>query len=134
MEDFAGRMTAVGWLVVKHCDRISQVTTNPVSDRAKLDVEVMVLWAFLKKKLEKNDTFGKEWPKLVDSLEGLRSGASKDNREATTEDVAAGGQDTEGDRLTIRLLQLELLVSCAVEEGVLDVATLPHDDRRKRSS
>jgi len=130
VDDFAGRMTAVGWLALGHAKGISQVTTNPATDKANLDLEVMVLNAFLRRKVQGNKRYAEEWPVLLKELDKLQ-GEAKALGSQQDQDPGAVQPDFEAARLAIRVDQLELLISSAVEEGVLDVAALPHDDRRK---
>jgi hypothetical protein len=134
VDDFAGRMTAVGWLALKHVDRISGVVTNPATDKASLDLEVMALWAILREKVKDQPRFVSEkedepgWDMLLDELDKLKEDSEK--VASGQRDTEVAGVDVSAERLTIRLMQFEMLVSCAVSAGVLDVASLPHDDRR----
>lgn len=123
MEDFAGRMTAIGWLSMHHLKNISTAATNPNTDRASFDVEVMTLWALLNQKIKKNKEYREEWPKFIEQLDAIRENAQTMN-----------GGEVDSARLEIRLAQLECLVSAAVAEGILDVAARPMDDRTRRTN
>jgi hypothetical protein len=116
-------MTAIGWLVLQHLRGLSQTILNPASDQASIDLEVMVTWAYLNRKLEGNKQYRKRWPELTQQLAELAGHA--DNQSVSPGEVTAL-------RLEIRMEQLECLVTGAVEEGLLDVASLPMDDQRRR--
>ena len=131
MDDFAGRMTAVGWLSLRHADRISQVVTNAATDRASLDLEVMLLYGDLHEKVRGEERFQKEWPALLQELDEIRQEAElAGGQDVATEEQHLTGLDVAAARLDVRLRQYELLVSCAVTSGTWDVSELPHDNRR----
>lgn len=123
MEDFAGRMTAIGWLAMHHLKNLSTAATNPGSDRASFDVEVMTFWAILNQKIQKDKTYADEWPELAKELESIKEQAP-----------SLPGGEVEAARLEIRLAQLECLISAAVRCGLLDVAARPMDDRTKKGT
>jgi hypothetical protein len=120
VEDFAGRMTAIGWLAMHHLKGLSTAATNPTTDKAGFDVEVMTFWALINAKVKKDKDYNKEWPEFNAALEDLQSKAQ-----------SMHGAEVEAARLEIRLAQLECLVSAAVNTGLLDVAARPMDDRTK---
>lgn len=111
MDEFAGRMTAIGWLALKHVDRISAVVTNPASDKASLDLEVMALWAILRQKVKGNERFkgGDEeepgWEMLLDQLDALKEDAQKAQTGQRDTELPQDATDYDGNRLTIRLMQ-----------------------------
>ena len=132
MDEFAGRLTPVGWLGVQHLHGISRSSNDPNRDVASLDVEVMILWALWHEKVKETKSFvgQKDWTDPVDA-------GWADLAEMLGEleaDVKAGKLDPAEEvakRLEIRVLQLQVLTAAAVQAGLTDIRDIPKDVVRR---
>lgn len=128
MDEFAGRLTPVGWLGVQHVNGISRSTNDPNRDVANLDLEVMILWALWREKVQNEKAFkGKAdpqdptdlgWDHLADVLGELETEVREKGMDPGVEAAR---------RLEIRVLQLQVLMASAVQSGLTDMAHLPKD-------
>lgn len=127
MEDFVGRLTPVGWLAVQHVRDVSHSAVDPNNDKASLDVEVMVLWAILRSKVHDQEYFKENWPKQMERLNKLVQAEGAGN---LVDEKTGTPLDTSGERLDIRVNQLDILITAAVENGLFDISALPHHNAR----
>lgn len=127
MDEFAGRLTPVGWLGVQHVHGISRSSNDPNRDVASLDLEVAILWALWRAKVKGTKAFkGEEDPKNSTEFGWDHLATALAELEAEAKEGMDPGLEA-AKRLEIRVLQLQVLMAAAVECGLTDLAHLPKD-------